>query len=619
MYTIGTAGHVDHGKSALVKALTGIDPDRLREEKERGMTIDLGFAWLRLPSGREISIVDVPGHERFVKNMLAGVGGIDLALLVVAADEGVMPQTREHLAILDLLRIKRGLVAITKVDLVDEEWLSLVTADVEDVLKGTVLAEAPIVTVSAKTREGLSQLLATLDDLLADTPPKRDIGRPRLAVDRVFTITGFGTVVTGTLIDGRFQVGQGVEIQPAGRQARIRGLQTHKQRVEVAMPGNRVAINLAVLSTSDLQRGDIVTIPGWLQPTQAIDVGLRLLPDARRPLPHNTLVAMHTGSAEVMAKVLLLDREELKPGETSWAQLRLAAPVAVVRGDLFVLRTPNETIGGGEIVEPHAKRHKRFQSEVLRSLSLLTRGSVQDLVQQSLEGRFPLELDQVVQRSGLPREQCLAILQELVQSGQVIPLDSYFLTENSWRVLAERVEAILGSYHQQHPLRLGMPKEEVRSRLALPSRAFNETVARLAREGRLVETDSKLRLVEHLPQFTTEQQEKVKQLLVLLAEHPHAPPSRQELEQQLSLEAEVIDSLIEQGKLVKVSDSLVFLPSALEKMKAEIVNYISNRGSVTVAEVRDMFKTSRKYALAIMEFLDEQKVTRRVGDERLLR
>ncbi|MER3420669.1 MAG: selenocysteine-specific translation elongation factor, partial [Chloroflexota bacterium] len=307
VHVIGTAGHVDHGKSTLVQALTGIDPDRLQEEKARGMTIDLGFAWLKLPGGEEISIIDVPGHERFIKNMLAGVGGIDLALLVIAADEGVMPQTREHLAIIDLLQIRAGVVAITKTDLVEPDWLELVVADVEETLAGTTLADSPIVPCSAYTGAGLDQLVHTIEERLAQTPPKRDIGRPRLAIDRAFTIAGFGTVVTGTLIDGPLRVGQEVEIVPGGLRSRVRGLQTHRQKVEVARPGSRTAVNLAGLAVDALRRGQVLTVPGWLRPTTAVDVSLKAVAGLTHPIKHNTTVTFHTGAAEVEAKLRLLD------------------------------------------------------------------------------------------------------------------------------------------------------------------------------------------------------------------------------------------------------------------------------------------------------------------------
>ncbi|MEA3459773.1 MAG: selenocysteine-specific translation elongation factor, partial [Chloroflexota bacterium] len=352
---ICTAGHVDHGKSKLVEALTGIDPDRLAEEKEREMTIDLGFAWLTLPSGRRVGIVDVPGHEDFVDNMLAGVGGIDVALFVVAADEGVMPQTREHLAILDLLGVEHGVVALTKADLVDEEWIELAELEVDDLLEGTTLAGVPIVPVSAKTGQGLSDLVAELDRVLENTPLPNDVGRPRLSIDRVFSITGFGTVVTGTLIDGHLELGQGVEILPQGLKTRIRGLETHKERIDLAVPGSRVAINLAGVGTDELSRGDVVALPGQLVSTELLDVELRMLSHAPKPMRHNLSTCFFTGAAKIMARARVIGAEAIKRGQTGWAQLCLAEPTAVVRGDRFVIRRPSPpmTIGGGRILDAH--------------------------------------------------------------------------------------------------------------------------------------------------------------------------------------------------------------------------------------------------------------------------
>ena len=365
MRVIGTAGHVDHGKSALVQALTGINPDRLREEQEREMTIDLGFAWITLPNSKPVGIVDVPGHRDFIENMLAGVGGIDAALFVVAADEGVMPQTREHLSILDLLGVGKGLVALTKTDLAEsEEWIELVAADVLETLEGTVLEGAPIVPVSARTGKGLDELLVALQRALAQVEPHRDRGKPRLPVDRVFTISGFGTVVTGTLTDGCFEVGQEVEVLPRGSKTRVRGLQTHKQKVERAMSGSRLAMNLSGVSKADLKRGAVVTTPGWLHPTVLVDVQLRYLPHAQRPLRHNTQLKFFSGAAETLSRVRLLGQDTLPPGQSGWAQLRLQEPVSLVKGDRFIVRIPSppETVGGGVVVEPHpGRKHRRTQ------------------------------------------------------------------------------------------------------------------------------------------------------------------------------------------------------------------------------------------------------------------
>ena len=436
MFVIGTAGHVDHGKSALVLALTGIDPDRLPEEKKRGMTIDLGFAWLKLPSGKEVGVIDVPGHERFIKNMLAGVGGIDLALLIVAANEGVMPQTKEHLAILDLLKIPKGIVVITKKDLVDEELLTLVRMEVEELIKPTTLSESPLVAVSAVTGEGLQTLIAAIDKLLISAEPRPDIGRPRLFIDRAFTIVGSGTVVTGTLIDGSLSVGQDVEILPSGLKARLRGLQTHKTRVQIASPGSRVAANLAGVATDQIERGYVLTTPGWLSPTTRVDVRLTLLSSLRYPLKHGTVVSLFTGAAEVLAKVHLLEKDELAPAVSTWAQFALDNPVAVVKGDRFIIRSPMDTLGGGSIVISHARRHRRFRAEIIKSLGIIEGGTLGEIVIATLEMKQPLEVGQLVVQCNLSVDVAKRAIQELDVQKKIIVMgqgDSTILfTASGW-------------------------------------------------------------------------------------------------------------------------------------------------------------------------------------------
>ena len=406
MYVIGTAGHVDHGKSTLVKALTDIDPDRLPEEKEREMTVDLGFAWMTLPSGREVSIVDVPGHERFIKNMLAGVGAIDLALLIVAADESVMQQTREHLAILDILQIKRGLVVVTKTDLVDEELVELVKAEVEDAVAGTSFEGCPMVGVSAYTGAGLEELKVVIDDILDQTGARRDLGRPRLPVDRCFSISGFGTVVTGTLIDGFFAVGQEVELAPSGMRGRIRGLQSHKARVEQSNPGVRLAVNLSGIARNDIQRGEFVTLPGWLRSTRRLDARLRMVKGAPHPLRHNAGITFHLFTSEVGARVRLLDADRLAPGEEGWIQLLLDDPVPMVKGDYFVLRSAEDTLGGGQIVDPNPRRrHRRFNQETIEQLLMLDQGSGEDVIFSVANQWGPCDLRTLSQRSNLSTEE----------------------------------------------------------------------------------------------------------------------------------------------------------------------------------------------------------------------
>jgi selenocysteine-specific elongation factor len=625
MYTVGTAGHVDHGKSTLIEALTGIDPDRLREEKERGMTIDLGFAWLTLPSGREISIVDVPGHERFIKNMLAGVGGIDAALLVVAADEGIMPQTREHLAILNLLGIDRGLVALTKKDLVDDEWLALVREEIAETLQGTTLAGAAVVPVSALARDGLGTLEAELDAILAATPPKRDFGRPRLPVDRVFSLGGFGTVVTGTLLDGSIRLSQELEILPSGRKTRARGLQSHKAKLETALPGRRVAINLGGVSTDDVQRGEVVTVPGALRTTAALDVRLRLLPDASKPLANATSVGFHTGTAEAVGKVTLLDRDSLAPGQEAWAQIRLRAPVAVAKNDLFIVRqlSPAVTLGGGQIVDPApAKRHRRKQPAVIAALELLARGSPQEVLLQTLELKEPAEPAAVIQASGLDAATGKAALEAHVAAEQAVRIGPAVMSGSGWRRLVTRTEELLTQYHHQFPLRAGMPREELKSRLGLASRPFNDAVARLIADGVLAEHAATVRLTTHEVQLSAAQAQIADQLLARLAAEPLAPPSladlRQELANGAALDEDLLAALVLQRKIVRVSEDLAFTGEAYARMVDAITRRIQEEATITVAEVRDLFGTSRRYVLALLEHLDRERVTRRLGDTRVL-
>lgn len=616
MYVIGTAGHVDHGKSTLVKALTGIDPDRLREEKERGMTIDLGFAWLRLPDGRAVSLVDVPGHERFIKNMLAGVGGIDLALLVVAADEGVMPQTREHVAILELLGIHRAVVALSKIDLVEPDWLDLVRSDVQEYLARTALAGAPIVPVSALTGEGLDQLIQTLVAALAETPPRPDLGRPRLPIDRVFTIAGFGTVVTGTLTGGRLSVGQELEIQPGGLRTRSRGIQTHRQRVEVALPGTRVAVNLAGVATEHLWRGQVVTVPGWLQPTTVVDAHVRVLAEAG-PLVHNSVLSFHSGTAETMARVVVLEGERIEPGESGWIQLRLATPLALARGDLFVLRTPNATVGGGEVVDAHARRHRRSEPGLIARLEVLRRGSPADLLLHLLE-QGPQEPAALSAQTGLGAAVQPA-LESLRARGEVFALGDLLAARRWWEQCRERVLGTLRAYHQQHPLRTGMPREELKSRLGFPPRLFGAVVQRLVAEGTLAEAGPHLRLAEHTVRFAPDLAERVEQLLDALGREPYAPPSLPDLMSSLGLDEEVIAALVEQGRIVRLTESVALRSEVYREMVERVVALLREKGQVTVAEVRDLFGTSRKYVLALLEYMDQQHLTRRVGDVRVLR
>jgi len=609
MFVLGTAGHIDHGKSVLVRALTGIDPDRLREEKERGMTIDLGFAWLRLPSGQEVGIVDVPGHERLIRNMLAGVGGIDLALLIIDANEGVMPQTREHLAILDLLGIKRGIAVITKKDLVDDEWLSLVEAEVEELLASTILSGAPVVAVSALTGDGLPELVSAIDKLLTSIEPKKDTGRPRLPIDRVFTMAGSGTIVTGTLIDSSLTVGQEVEIVPSGLRSRIRGLQTHKARVDTATLGSRVGANLVGIAASQLQRGEVLTKPDWLIATRTLTVQLRLLPY------HNTTVNFHTGAAQALAKVRLLEKQELKPDETGWANLSLNKPVALVKGDRFIVRSSVETLGGGEVVDPHARRYRRFRPAVIESLRVRAQGTAEEVVMAVMETKQPLGLPDLSAKSDLPAIEVEPAVESLAEQGKIIAIGKgehrLFLTASGWEQLVKKATSTLQEYHQKFPTRPGMPRAELVNRLKIGANQA-AILQRLVDEGIASRDGTAIRLPTHQVQLTPAQQTKVDTFLKSLAQAPYSPPS------ELIPETDLLNLLITRGEVVKLTGDVVFSTSAYNEMVEKVTAHLKAHGKVTLAEVRDMFNTSRKYAMALLEHLDRAKITRRLGDERVL-
>jgi len=634
VFVIGTAGHVDHGKSTLVYALTGINPDRLREEQERQMTIDLGFAWLTLPSGREVSIIDVPGHEDFIKNMLAGVGGIDVALFVVAADESVMPQTREHLAIIDLLKVPYGVVALTKSDLVqDPEWLELVREEVREELRGTVLEGASIIPVSAVTGRGLQELLGELDRILDVAQPRQDLGRPRLSIDRVFSIAGFGTVVTGTLIDGRLTVGEEVQILPGDLRARIRGLQMHKTKVQEALPGSRVAINLSGVAVEDLRRGQVVTRPGWLEPTMLLDARLKLLNRVPWPLKHNAAVEFYAGSARVVGYVRILDKEQLLPGEMAWVQLRLAEPVAVVRGDRYIVRlaSPSLTLGGGEIVQPHApRRYPRFRSEIIARLEALSRGTCAEVFLELLAGTTILEARELIQRSNFSVMEATRTLRALVEKGEIIILAAQIpeeqalahcavplLARNTWEGLLTQIKEILEAYHERFPLRAGMPREELKSRLQMGAEHFNLILERAAREGELVVTPLAVRLPAHRVVLSPDQRRAVDRVLAMFRADPYMPPSLAQVEGELG--SELLQFLLEEGLLIKVSDSVLFDAETYAEMERRVVAYLKEHQRITVAEVRDLFGTSRKYALGFLEDLDRRHITKRLGDVRILR
>ena len=651
MRVIGTAGHVDHGKSTLVRALSGIDPDRLKEEKQRGMTIDLGFAWMDLPAVREgapaggtpgsasdahesVGIVDVPGHLDFIKNMLAGVGGIDLVLLVIAADEGVMPQTREHLAIIDLLAVPTGIVVLTKCDLVDDPaWLDLVEIDVTELLERTRLDGAPIVRVSAATGDGLEVLRGEVAAALEHLPARRDRARPRLGVDRAFTLSGFGTIVTGTLLDGALAVGDSVELLPQGVAGRVRGLQTHKQAVRAGRPGSRLAINLGGIDASDVRRGDVVAHPGTLHPTLLLDAQVRLLPDAHAPLKHNAPVDFFSGASEIPARARVLGTEGIEPGRTGWVQLRLARPAVVVAGDHFILRTPSPsaTIGGGVVVNAQpGRRWRRYDGAVLKRLEALVRGAPDELLLDALARSPFLAPKELSVRSGLDAALAADALAQLEAQGAVLRLqaggEQVLLTLDTWHRLSDALTAMLDSFHAQNPLRAGMPRGEVRSRLqtaagseTLTPRLLNAVLGQASAAGIVEGSDALVWRAGFAPTLTPAQAAAVARLHAAFAAAPAAPPNPGDSLALLEGDAPLLEMLLEQGQLVRLGDDVLFRPQDLEILMGQVQAFLRANGSITMAQARDLLGTSRKYVQPLLEEMDARRMTRREGDLRVLR
>jgi selenocysteine-specific elongation factor len=629
MRVVATAGHVDHGKSALVEALTGTHPDRLKEEREREMTIDLGFGYLALPDGTQVGLVDVPGHRDFIDNMLSGVGGVDAAILVIAADEGPMPQTAEHLAILDLLGIGAGIVALTKIDLVsDPAWIEMVRKDIAERLAPTALRAAEIIPVSARTGDGVPELKRALTDLLRKSPPRPDLGRPRLPIDRVFSLPGFGTIVTGTLIDGSLQAGGEVEILPSGKSARIRGLQSHKEKIETAGPGSRVAVNLTGVEPAEILRGEVVARPGTYSATKLLDLRVRMLADAESELRHNGSVKLYLGAAETMARVRVLGAEAIAPGSAGWAQLALTEEIVAAHGDRVVLRrpSPGETVGGGVVADPHPQEiHRRFDPAVLARLETLGEGDPAERILQALADLPAAALADALRSAGLTPETAGAEVARLLSRGDVIllsgdpavPENARVCSRSTWERWKRNAAELLARYHGENPLRMAMPREEFRSRLKIHPKALAPMLERATAEGALEGTARGVKLPGHVPKMYPEQSRAAESLRAWFDRDPFNPPSVKDCVS--SVGKVVFDALLENGTLVQLSDEVVFLQSTCEEMEDRIRRELAARGKLTVAETRDLFGSSRKYMLALLGYLDSHGVTRREGDYRMLK
>lgn len=644
MHVIGTAGHIDHGKSTLIRALTDIDPDRLQAEQERGMTIDLGFAWLTLPSGAEVGIVDVPGHHRFIENMLAGVGGIQFCLFVVAANDGWMPQTQEHMEILDLLGVDRGIVVVTKKDLVDEEWLELVMEDVRERLQGTALADAPLVPVSATTGEGMAELMQMLDEAVAALPAPVDYGRPRLWVDRVFSIRGAGTVATGTLTGGTLHVEQEVHILPAEKRTRVRGLQTHRRSVEQAVPGSRVAVNLTGLETQDLERGDAVTAPDQWRLSQYINVHFRTVPTLAHDVEDMDELKLYVGSAALTCRVRLLNKDVAGAGEDVLAQLWLSRPLPLAFGDRFVLRdaTYQGTVGGGRVLDAHAQRVRLPSLRMIGMPDVVFPGvprerrlDVAHLQQRAdIIARGPSAYGELVgvllAEHGVRAKAALQVdipveadliedaVRKLAADGRIIDLPSYVIAPTVWDEFARAVRQRVEEYHREYPLRVGIGRETVRTGLGVEARLFDEAVELLVRQGHVAAEAALLRLPEHTVRFSDEQQRAVERVMNALRQEPYSPPSWEELLALEGVDAELLNALVERGDLIKVTAEHVYPQAVVAQIEDSVVAHIRAHGSVDVAALRDLLGTSRKYAVPLLEYLDSVDVTRRMGDVRVL-
>ncbi len=623
-HIIGTAGHVDHGKTVLINKLTGINTDRLKEEQERGISIELGFAPFKLADGSMVGVVDVPGHEKFIHNMLAGIGGIDLVLLVVDVNEGVMPQTREHLQILQLLQIPRGILVLTKCDLAEEDWIDIVEEEVRETLAGTFLSNAPCCRVSALQGDGIEELQQTIQKILAQLPPRDEDGPTRLPIDRHFTMSGFGTVVTGTLLSGRIKVGDMVEVLPPGESVRVREVQVHGQKADVARAGQRVALNLAGLERGGLVRGAVVATPGFFTMTERFDARLNLLPEAARPLKFRDPVHLHMGTAKVTARVALLDRDELQPGESVLAQIHLDSPLVAHRQDRFIIRSysPMTTIGGGQIIDPAPVKHKRFRAGVMQALKELESGEGSFVVQKLAELGC-VKLKELEQASGLGRERVSALLDSLAAAEQVCRLGDQWVTVETARAWQRVLEDVVGNYHRDYALLPGIPHATLKA--ALPAKVapktFEQLLGELVANGRLVQRQEWIARADFTPSPTGEQTLMLQKLeQVYLAAGVEAK-GRVDMLALANVPENQVEALLAylfaNGTLVRLNEDSYMHREAYRNALATLKAHFAGQETLTLAQFRDLIGSARKQTQAILEYFDALKYTMRKGDERI--
>ena len=629
---LGTAGHIDHGKTTLIKALTGVDCDRLKEEKERGITIELGFTSMVLPSGLRISIVDVPGHEKFVRHMVAGATGIDLVVLIIAADEGIMPQTQEHLDICKLLRVKKGLVALTKIDLAEGDWLDLVKEEIREFVKGTFLEGAAILPISSTTGAGIPDLVSELDRLAQAVEERSSEGLFRLPIDRVFTMKGFGTVITGTIIAGKISVGDSVEVIPKGLESKVRGIQAHGEAVESATAGLRVGINLQGLEKAVIDRGNVIVRAQSLKPTSLLDVILHLLPSAAKPLKNRARVRVHVGTVEVLGRAILLDQEEIKPGQEAYLQLRLEEPVTALPGDRFVIRSysPVFTIGGGEILDAFPSRHKRLSPQIKEEMAVLEKGSEEEKVKLRLlmAGAGGLSWTDLVMRSNQLPSRLKPLVDSLVSQGGILRFDGERLRYLHPRVMADLKRFTLDylkEFHQKNPLQGGAGKEELKSKLPhqVDPRLFNHLLSILTGEKKIALEKETVRLASHTISLKEEEKDLRKKIVVLFSRTRLQPPTVKETLAELGVSENelkpVLQLLTKEKVLVKVKEDLYFHRQALEELEGKVVDFLKQNKEMTPPQFKDLSQVSRKFAIPLLEHFDGKKLTMRIGDKRVLR
>ena len=623
-YIIGTAGHVDHGKTALIRALTGAETDRLREEQKRGISIELGFARLDLGNGQVAGVVDVPGHEKFIPQMLSGIAGIDLVLLLIDANEGVMPQTREHVEIMELLQVKNGILVISKADLVEEDWLDIIEEEIRDQVAGTFLAAAPCCRVSALEKTGLDHLLAVIRDQLARVPARDASGAVRLPVDRCFSISGFGTVITGTLNSGTIRTGDSLEILPAGISARVRELQVHDQPVDEAFAGQRVAINLSGVGRDQVPRGSVVGTRGLFRPSERLDIHLSLLATAPRALKFRDPVHLHLGTGRAVARVILLDRDELDPGQEAYAQLSLDQPILAHRGDHFIIRSysPMVTIGGGVIIDSEPRKHKRFRPEIIKRLHDLSSGDLGFWLQK-LEELQIARIKELEKQTGTGRDQLSAGLHQLAQAGEVIVLGDQWVTAGLVRSWKQRIPDLVQDYQAHNHLLHGMPRATLQAQLSdkLVAKSFDVLLQDVLEEGSLVHHGEVLATPGWQPQPSAEEQQDLDRILEVLKREGFAVKNNREIFLQLGIASDRIESyltyLAMEAQIVRLNQESTLARPVYDKAERQLIVLLQQQDAFTLAEFRDVIGSGRKLTQAILEYFDARKYTRRSGDQRV--